>query len=298
MDGALIVNKPSGLTSHDVVARVRKLSLERSIGHLGTLDPAARGVLPLLLGRLTRLAQYFQGRDKEYEGVIRFGFATDTYDAEGEPTTAVAARIPNREEIEALLPRFRGEIQQVPPPFSAKKVHGVPAYKLARRDQPVELAPVAVTISAFELLALEGDRMRFRAVCSSGGYVRALAHDLGAALGAGAHLAELTRTRLGEFSLADSHPLDAIAGHAAAGTLEDLLLPPLRLLPEFPAVVAPPEAVSRLLHGQAANLPEFSRAAMVRVFTPDERLLAIGRRIAGSLFHPQAVFAGGEAAKS
>ncbi len=297
MDGALIVDKPSGLTSHDVVAQVRKLALERSIGHLGTLDPAARGVLPLLLGRLTRLAQYFQGRDKEYEGIIQFGFATDTYDAQGEPASEPAPRLPSREEIEALLPRFRGRIEQMPPPFSAKKIQGVPAYKLARRAQPVELKPVTVTISTFDLLALEDGRMRFRAVCSTGAYVRSLAHDLGAALGVGGHLATLTRTRLGEFTLTESHSIETIAEHAAAGTLEHLLLPPLRLLPEFPAVVAPPEAVSRLLHGQPANLPEFSRAAMVRVFTPDERLLAIGRRIAGSLFHPQAVFGGGEESK-
>ncbi|HVA64258.1 MAG TPA: tRNA pseudouridine(55) synthase TruB, partial [Terriglobales bacterium] len=279
-----------GMTSHDVVARVRRLAQERSVGHLGTLDPSASGVLPLLLGRLTRLAQFFQGRDKEYRGEIRFGFATDTYDAQGAPVGAVVERVPTREEVEALLPRFRGKVQQLPPPYSAKKVAGVPAYKLARRQQPVELAPVEVEVRAFELVDLDGDRMQFRVVASTGTYVRSLAHDLGAALGVGAHLSRLERVRVGEFGLEASHTLEELAARAEAGTLAAALLPATRLLPEFPAVVAPADAVSKLLHGHAANLPEFSRAPRVRVFASDGQLLALARRVAGSLFHPQIVF--------
>ncbi len=290
MDGALIVNKPPGMTSHDVVAKLRRLTGERSIGHLGTLDPGASGVLPLLLGKLTRLAQFFQGREKEYRGEIRFGFATDTYDAQGTPAGVVVERTPTREEIEALLPRFRGKLQQLPPPYSAKKIAGVPAYKLARRQQPVELSPVEVEVRAFELVDLEGERMQFRVVASTGTYVRTLAHDLGAALGMGAHLSRLERVRVGEFGLDASHTLEELAAMAEAGTLPTALLPATRLLPEFPAVVAPPEAVAKLLHGHAANLPEFTRAPRVRVFASNGQLLALARRVAGSLFHPQVVF--------
>jgi len=291
LDGALIVNKPAGLTSHDVVARLRRLSGERSIGHLGTLDPGATGVLPLLLGRLTRLAQYFQGREKEYRGEIRFGFATDTYDAAGQPATEAKAA-PTPEAVAALLPHFRGHLHQTPPPYSAKKIGGVPAHKLARRGEAVALAAVEVELRTLEMLGMAGERMEFRAICSPGTYMRSLAHDLGVALGTGAHLTRLERVRVGEFELGASHTLEGLAELASAGKFAEALLPPQRLLPEFPAVVAPPEAAAKLLHGQSANLPEFSRARMVKVFTADERLLALGRRIAGSLFHPEAVFAG------
>ncbi len=292
LNGALIVNKPAGLTSHDVVARVRRICQERSVGHLGTLDPAATGVLPLLLGRLTRLAQFFQGREKEYQGAIRFGFATDTYDAAGSTVGETSSSLPEAAALEAVLVRFRGSIEQTPPPFSAKKVNGVPAYKLARREQPVVLKPVQIEVRAFEMLRFDGDRMEFRVVCSAGTYVRSLAHDLGQALGVGAHLAELERTRVGEFTLAQSHKLEELAAMAEAGALAGTLVPALQLLPEMPAVVAPPEAAARLLHGQAANLPEFSKAPRVRAFNPDGDLLAIGRRIAGTLFQPQIVLAG------
>ncbi|HEY7856118.1 MAG TPA: tRNA pseudouridine(55) synthase TruB [Terriglobales bacterium] len=292
MDGALIIHKPAGVTSHDVVARVRRICQERSVGHLGTLDPSASGVLPLLLGRLTRLAQFFQGRDKEYAGEIRFGWATDTYDAAGKPVGEISSRQPTREEVESALPRFRGRLQQVPPAYSAKKIDGVPAYKLARREKPVTLAAVEVEVSQFDMTAMAGDRMRFHVTCSTGTYVRSLAHELGAALGVGAHLSELQRVRVGEFSLAASYTLDALGELAAAGELDRALLPALRLLPEFPAVFAPAEAAGYLLQGRAANLGEFSQAPLVRVFTHDQRLLAIARRLAGSLFQPQIVFPG------
>jgi len=278
------------MTSHDVVARVRRVTRERSVGHLGTLDPAATGVLPLLLGRLTRLAQFFEGREKEYAGEIRFGFATDTYDAAGERVGEFSPNAPERSAIEAALPRFRGRIRQTPPPFSAKKIGGVPAYKLARQAKPVELQPVEVEVREFELVSLEGDRIRFRVVCSKGTYIRALAHDLGAAVGTGAHLAELERTRVGEFTLADARTLEELAALAERGGVEEALVPAHRLLPEMPAVVATAEAEAKLLQGRAANLAEFSRAPLVKVMAADQRLVALGRRMAGSLFHPQMVF--------
>jgi len=298
MDGALIINKPAGLTSHDVVARLRRLTGERSIGHLGTLDPAATGVLPLLLGRLTRLAQFFQGREKEYRATIRLGFATDTYDATGTPAGAAspAESLPGDARIAAALEAFRGPIQQVPPPYSAKKVGGVRAYQRARQDQPLELKPVQVVIHELEIEARDRDLLRIRVVGSSGTYIRALAHDLGQRLGVGAHLQALERLRVGEFPLAASHTLEEMGELAEAGRLQTALLPAVQLLPELPAVTAPVDAAAKLVQGRAANLPEFSTAPLVRVFrmTPDGelRLLAMGRRIAGSLFHPQLVFAG------
>ena len=179
MNGVLIIDKPPGLTSHDVVNRVRRILGQRSIGHLGTLDPMATGVLPLVTGSFTRLAQFYVSSEKTYEGVIRFGFSTDTYDAEGEPTSEPRSVNLSREELEAHAAKFRGVIEQVPPPFSAKKIKGVPAYKLARKHKEVVLAPVQVEIKEFEILTVEADRASFRARVASGTYVRSVAHDLG-----------------------------------------------------------------------------------------------------------------------
>ncbi len=294
MDGALIIDKPAGMTSHDVVSRCRRILRERSIGHLGTLDPAATGVLPLLVGRLTRLAQFFQLREKEYEGVIRFGIMTSTYDAEGDVVFESKLPLPALEQVEAALPAFRGEILQQPPPFSAKKVGGIRAYKLARKERPVQLAKVPITVHEFAALGLDGDRLRFRVRCSKGTYIRSLAYDLGVKLGMGAHLAELRRTKVGEFGIDQAVTLPRLEELAFAGALAEVLLPPVRLLPELPMVIAPGEAVGKLLQGRAANLPEFSQAPLVRIFAPDLapdlRLLAIGSRIAGTLFHPKLVF--------
>jgi len=272
------------------VARTRRILQERSIGHLGTLDPAASGVLPLLLGRLTRLAQFFLHRPKTYEGSIYLGLATDTYDAEGVPQGSEAASIPPCEVIENALSRLRGPIEQRPPAFSAKKVDGVRAYKLARNQQPVELPLQSVTIEEFSLLHLEGRLLQFRVRCSTGTYVRSLAHDLGQSLGIGAHLQSLRRTAVGEFEIQQAITLAALETCVAAGTLAERLVPAAQLLPEWPAVFAPPDAANVLLQGRAVNLPEFSQAPRVRIFAPDESLLAIGQRIAGTLFQPKIVF--------
>ena len=175
------------MTSHDVVSRLRKITGERSIGHLGTLDPMATGVLPLLVGRYTRLAQYFSSAEKSYSGTIRFGFATDTYDAEGEPAGACVKPQLTLDKIRVAAARFHGEIGQVPPPFSAKKVQGTPAYKLARAGKPVTLKPATIRISSFVIDGLEGDEAQFHMSVSAGGYVRSVAHELGQELGCGAH---------------------------------------------------------------------------------------------------------------
>ncbi|HTW32651.1 MAG TPA: tRNA pseudouridine(55) synthase TruB, partial [Candidatus Sulfotelmatobacter sp.] len=201
MNSVLIIDKPAGLTSHDVVNRARRILKQRSIGHLGTLDPMATGILPLVTGSFTRLAQFYTGAEKTYEGTIRFGFSTDTYDAEGEPTSELCAVSLNAEAIEPLAARFRGVIQQTPPPFSAKKIKGVPAYKLARKQKPVVLDPVEVEIKEFSILSVESDRIRFRAHVTSGTYMRSVAHDMGQALGCGAHLESLRRTAVAEFTL-------------------------------------------------------------------------------------------------
>jgi tRNA pseudouridine55 synthase len=216
MNSVLIIDKPAGLTSHDVVNRARRILRERSIGHLGTLDPMATGVLPLVTGNLTRLAQFYTASEKTYEGTIRFGFATDTYDAEGDATTEPKQVTLRPEEIESLAARFRGVIQQTPPPFSAKKIKGVPAYKLARQHKEVVLQPVQVEIKKFEILAIENDRVRFRAHVTSGTYMRSVAHDMGRELACGAHLESLRRTAVAEFTLEDAHTLEQLA-EAAQG---------------------------------------------------------------------------------
>ena len=294
MNGVLIIDKPAGLTSHDVVDRVRRIVHERSVGHLGTLDPLATGVLPLLIGNLTRLAQFYTASEKTYQGVMRFGFATDTYDAEGEPTSPAVNVQVSLEELQALATRFRGPIQQMPPPFSAKKIHGVPAYKLARKHKEVVLQPVQVEVKKLEMLGLEGERATFRARVASGTYVRSLAHDLGKALGCGAHLESLRRTAVAEFDVSDAHTLEELDAAAKAGGAEDLFIHPRKILPNFPAITANDEMTARMRSGRAVNLPDLSRAPQVKVFYGQKELIAIATRVAGTLFHPRIVLVGGQ----
>jgi tRNA pseudouridine55 synthase len=293
MNAVLIIDKPAGLTSHDVVNRARRILHERSIGHLGTLDPMATGVLPLVTGNLTRLAQFYTASEKTYEGTIRFGFATDTYDAEGEPTSAAKEVTLSREEVEALAARFRGVIEQTPPPYSAKKIKGVPAYKLARQQKEVILNPVQVEIKEFEILAVETDRARFRARVASGTYMRSVAHDMGRELACGAHLESLRRTAVAEFTLEDAHTLEQIAEAANnPDSLDNLFVHPRKLLPHLPCVTADEPTVARIRSGRTVNLPDVSRAPQVKVFSSQRDLIAIATRIAGTLFHPKLVLCG------
>jgi tRNA pseudouridine55 synthase len=298
MDAVLVVDKPAGITSHDVVARVRRLIGERSVGHLGTLDPLATGVLPLLTGRFTRLAQFYGAAEKTYAGVIRFGFATDTQDAEGEPIGPPQLIQVSLEELRRAAESFLGEIEQQPPKFSAKKIGGVPAYKLARKNQEVELKKVRVQVNRLEIHDLIEDRARFTAEVSAGTYVRSLAHEIGAKLGIGAHLAELRRTRSGEFTLEQAVTLERLAeakeqSKSGEKSLEDLLsevaLHPRRILPELPSVTVNDETAVLIANGRAVNLPEFSPARQVKVFLGQENLIAIASRIAGTLFQPKVV---------
>lgn len=291
MNGVLIINKPDGLTSHDVVNRVRRILRERSVGHLGTLDPSATGVLPLVVGNWTRLAQFYTSSEKAYEGVIRFGFATDTYDAEGEPTGPSQEVQVSLEQLTTLAGNFRGRLLQTPPPFSAKKIQGVPAYKLARKGKEVSLEPVEVEIREFEILSAEGDCARFRARVTSGTYMRSVAHDMGQQMGCGAHLQSLCRTALGEFELADAHTLEAIAAAAIKDDVDGLFVHPRQLLPQFPSVTATDADAARIRTGRTVNLPELSRARQVKVFHGQKELIAIATRVAGTLFHPKIVLA-------
>lgn len=298
MNGVLIIDKPAGLTSHDVVGRVRRILSQRSVGHLGTLDPMATGVLPLVVGNFTRLAQFYLNSEKCYEGTVRFGFCTDTYDAEGEPTTDRRDVVLHLEEVESAVCRFRGVIQQEPPPFSAKKIKGVPAYKLARKQQEVHLEPVSVEIKELEVLGVDVDRMRFRARVSSGTYMRSVAHELGKAIGCGAHLEALRRTSVAEFTLAQAQTLEQVtvaAGNSDSSrtcpsdSLLHLFVHPRELLPAMPSVNADEATVAHIRAGRPVNLPEFSRARQVKVFAGQRELIAIATRVAGTLFHAKMV---------
>jgi tRNA pseudouridine55 synthase len=293
MNGVVVIDKPSGLTSHDVVNRVRRILGQRAVGHLGTLDPSATGVLPIVLGNLTRLAQFYVHSEKTYEGVIRFGFATDTYDADGEPITPPQDVHLNCDEVRSLAAQFQGVIEQMPPPFSAKKIAGVPAYKLARKKQEVELKPVQVEIKEFEILDTTADQATFRARVASGTYIRSVAHAMGQKLGCGAHLASLRRTTAAEFAIEDAHSLEVLQIARQQGIAESLFVHPRKLVPQLPSVTANEESAALLRSGRAVNLPEMSSAPEVKVFQGQRDLIAIATRIAGTLFHPRIVFIGG-----
>jgi tRNA pseudouridine55 synthase len=292
MNGVLVIDKPQGLTSHDVVNRVRRILGQRSVGHLGTLDPSATGVLPLVVGNFTRLAQFYTHSEKTYEGAIRFGFATSTYDADGEPTTPPQGGTLQLEEIRALAAKFRGTLQQMPPSFSAKKIAGVPAYKLARKNQEVHLKPVQVEVKEFDILEMAADRALFRAHVGSGTYMRSIAHDMGQKLGCGAHLATLRRTTVAEFVIEDAHSLEELESAMQQGTAEDLFVHPRKLAPQLPSVTANDESVALIRTGRAVNLPEMSRAPLVKVFYGQRELVAIATRVAGTLFHAGIVLVG------
>jgi tRNA pseudouridine55 synthase len=289
MNGVLIIDKPAGMTSHDVVNRVRRILQQPSVGHLGTLDPLATGVLPLVTGNLTRLAQFYGRAEKTYEGVIRFGFATDTYDSDGEPQGPAQAVNVSLEQVRELAGHFVGLIEQMPPPFSAKKIKGVPAYKLARKHQEVDLKAVKVEIKEFEILSVEGDRASFRMRVASGTYVRSIAHEMGQQLGCGAHLQSLRRTVLGEFDLSVAHTLGDLDAACSAGKSDELFIHPRQLLPEFPCVSVNEDVAALIRNGRAVNLPELSQARQVKVFVGQRELIAIATRIAGTLFHPKIV---------
>lgn len=286
MNGLLIVDKAGGMTSHDVVNRLRRMTGEQSIGHLGTLDPMATGVLPMLLGKFTRLAQYFGKLDKTYTGTIRLGFATDSYDADGAATTAVLPVTATIEQVRDAARHFHGEMEQMPPVFSAKKIGGKPAYKLAREGRAVDLKPSRIHIRSFEITGLSGDCASFEVSVSAGGYVRSIAHELGERLGCGGHLSSLRRTSAGPFLIDQALTLDQIAKLGDEEAIERSLVHPRALLPEMPSVTADEVTSGRIRNGAAINLPEYSNAPLVKVFVGQRQMIAIGKRVAGTLFQP------------
>jgi tRNA pseudouridine55 synthase len=299
LDGVLVVDKPAGPTSHDVVAVVRRtLDVDR-VGHTGTLDPLATGVLPLVLGRATRLATFMSDAEKEYVARVRFGAATASYDAEGLETSAPreGRAVPaDAREIAAVLPRFSGSYRQQPPQYSAKKIAGTPAYKLARRNAPVAIAPVEVSVHALELLAYADGAADVRIVCSSGFYVRSFAHDLGQAIGCGAHLETLRRTRAGTFTLRDAVALDRVIANDQQ--VRSRVVPLERLLPDMPEAHLTEPGVRRASHGNPLIGGDFrltggSSAVTVgtrlRLIDPAGKLLGIGNVTAGGLLHPSVV---------
>ncbi len=289
MDGVIVVDKPLGWTSHDVVNKMRRIAGTRKVGHLGTLDPGATGVLPVVIGRATRLAQFYTRNDKVYEGVIRFGFSTRTYDAAGEPTSPETPVALNRDIVEAALSRFRGEFAQTPPPVSAKKIAGKPAYELARNNQPVQLKPVAVEVYSLDLLRVEGSEAEVRVHCSAGTYLRGIAHEAGQILGCGAHLKTLRRTASGDFKIEAARTLEELSALATAGRLHEALIPAAQLLPEFPV-----ETVDSITAGQIRNGRDFRVSPFharrgsryVKAVTPQGELIAIGEARLPHLCHP------------
>src|ERR1700729_3442407 len=253
-DGALVIDKPKGRTSHDVVDAVRHLAGMRQVGHLGTLDPLATGVLVLLLGRATRLVQFYSGRRKRYSAGFRFGFATNTFDSDGEAEGPDAAPGLDRALLERFAAERVGRFEQMPPSFSAKKIHGRPAYELARKKQVVELKPVEVEVFEYKLTEIDGPIARFVVECSSGTYIRALAHEMGQKLGCGAHLAEISRLAVGEFSLDQAIKLEELAEGARAGKFADYVIKLENLLPNFPRANVLPVVERRVRHGTKFNV--------------------------------------------
>jgi len=292
VDGVIVVDKEEGWTSHDVVSKMRRIASTKKIGHLGTLDPIATGVLPLVIGRATRLAQFYTRSDKIYEAVIRFGFATDTYDRSGSPTSPTTEPQIGAEDLEPLLDHFRGEILQAPPPVSAKKVDGVRAYALARRQMPVDLPPTPVHIHELTLLEVHGTEARLRAHCSGGTYMRSIAHDLGQALGCGAHLRDLRRIASAEFTLQQARTIPQLQQLAAEGRLGEALITAARMLPEFPTVYVEPLTAGQIRQGRNFPVSPFrvqQGTRYVKAVSGDGELIAIGEAVLPNLYHPAVV---------
>ena len=289
MDGLIVADKPAGWTSHDVVNRMRRLANTKKVGHLGTLDPDATGVLPLVIGRATRLAQYFQRTDKVYEAVVHFGWSTDSYDAAGAATSPETEVNLDRDRMELELASFRGKISQVPPAVSAKKIGGTPAYRLARQNIAVEMKPVNVEIYSLEILDCNGADLTIRVHSSTGTYIRSIAHDLGRTLGCGAFLSRLRRSSAGGFDIGMARTLDQLAALAEAGNLADALIPCAELLPEFPSELVDDSTAGFIRQGRDFRVSPFRLepdAKFVKAVSYEGDLVAIGEAVLPHLYHP------------
>jgi len=285
----IIVDKPAGWTSHDVVNKMRRLAGTRRVGHLGTLDPGATGVLPLVVGRATRLAQFYARSSKVYEGTIHFGYSTHSYDADGERTSPETGVTLDRAALETILDRFRGEFAQIPPPVSAKKIGGKKAYEFARKQQAVELKPVDVNVYALDVIGIEGCQAAVRVHCSAGTYLRSIAHEAGQALGCGAFLKNLRRTTAGDFQIAQARTLEELAALAEQGRVEEALIPAAQLLPEFPAEIVDAVTAGQIRNGRDFRISPFQTRASpryVKAVSPQGDLVAIGEARLPNLYHP------------
>ena len=291
-NGVIVVDKEEGWTSHDVVAKMRRIAGTSRIGHLGTLDPIATGVLPLVLGRATRLAQFYTRSDKIYEGVVRFGWSTDTYDRAGVRTSEPREVRLDAVELEGYLQHFRGEFLQTPPPVSAKKIGGRRAYELARKAVAVELEPVPVHVYELTLLEIEGGAARLRAHCSGGTYLRSIAHELGKLAGCGAHLHQLRRTASAEFEIAQARTLAQLESLAAGQRLLDAFVTQSELLPGFPAVFVDDVTVDQIRNGRNFAASPFRSQPVprhVKALNRHGDLVAIGEAVLPHVYHPVVV---------
>ena len=299
ISGVLIIDKPAGITSHDVVARARRLLGIRQIGHFGTLDPFATGVLPLSVSKATRFAQFYLKSRKAYEGTMRLGFSTDTYDRTGAATSEDSPVSVETGAVENLFREFTGRIMQTPPPYSAKRIDGKRAYELARLNKPVQLAPVEVEVYALELLFFDGIRARFAAECSGGTYVRSLAHDIGQRIGCGAHLEDLRRTTVAEFALDRSVTLEGLEEAIREQRLESCIVPLEALLPDCLELVVRGREEKSVRHGHKFELAQTERfgrgtgrvqaVSLLKIMNSERRLIAVARHVSGNIYHPDLV---------
>jgi tRNA pseudouridine55 synthase len=288
MDGLVLVRKFAGPTSHDIVARLRHILGTRKIGHYGTLDPFAEGLLIAAVGKATRLFPFFGVSDKTYEGRLRLGTSTDTYDFTGRPLDVLSGALPDKAALITAMARFQGDLIQLAPPFSAKKLNGKPLYNYARKRIEVERRPAPIRIDRFVLRSFEPPDLDFEVACSAGTYIRALAHDLGVVLGCGAHLTRLIRTVSGSFRVENARTLEEIEAAFAEGRPDRFLTPLEALLPHFPKAELTAAGRALVRNGRPVDLSDRSVVAaidsfsapeaIIRLFDPEERLIALARR--------------------
>lgn len=291
MDGLVLIDKPRGMTSHDVVARLRRMLDQRQVGHFGTLDPLATGLLLVAVGRTTRLFPFFSRHDKTYGGEITLGCSTDTYDALGRPTSAQSRVFPEADTLAAAMNGFVGRLDQVPPPYSAKKVGGKPLYRWARENQEVPAKASSVEVFAFRLTGYSPPLLTFEVHCSAGTYVRSLAHDLGRVLGCGAHLSGLRRLSSGRYGIGQAHSLQEVEELNRLNRPEGFLLPAEALLPELPKAILSESAGRLLQKGRAVPAqeilktipadPDQDSGSICRLFSLEGRFLGLARPLEG-----------------
>jgi tRNA pseudouridine55 synthase len=302
MDGLILVHKPQNLTSHDVVAKIRKILNIKKAGHFGSLDPLATGLLVIAVGKATRLFPFYVKEDKAYEGQIRLGYSTDTYDSFGKPTSEEADRLPDEKQILTSLKKFEGEIEQIPPLFSAKKYKGKPLYALAREKKEIKLSPSNVIVYKFQMIRYDPPLIDIEVECSSGTYIRSLAHDLGEMLRCGAHLCQLKRTKVGNLHLKDCSSLEKIESLAQEGKAYKVLLPLEDLLSSFPKIILDKKGSTLARNGNLvtpANIINFSsrkegseerikeEEMIFRIFDLHGTLIALARAVPEkSSLHP------------